>query len=98
MNFVAVSLRLYLTVLLGLVAIIGDSIVSHSKIQIFQAIFDNATHSIIGGLSWFLVCVCSKKYNSGVIVEVALCALIASLIDLDHFVVAKSLKLQVTND
>lgn len=96
MIYIAISLSLYITVLLALVAVIGDVLVSHSKIKIFQAVFDNATHCMIGGLSWFLVCIYCKKINYGVIIEIIICAAISSLIDLDHFAMAKSFSLQVT--
>lgn len=96
MNYVLISLKLYVTILLALVAVIGDNLVLYSKIRIFQALVDNATHSIIGGLSWFLVSIYCKRYSYGVIVEVAVSAMIASVIDLDHFAVAKSFSLQVT--
>lgn len=93
--FYIISLKLYVTILLGLVAVIGDYIVLHSKIHIFQAVFDNATHAIIAGLSWFLVCICCRKYNYTGLIEVAISAICASLIDLDHFIVARSFHLEV---
>lgn len=95
MSYVVVPLRLYLTVLLALIALVGDVLVSQSKIHTFQAIFDNVTHCMIGGLSWLLVCTYCKKLNYGVMIEVAVCAVIASLIDLDHFAMARSFSLQV---
>lgn len=95
MNFIF-SLKSYLTLLLAIVAITGDYIVSHSRLHIFQAIFDNVTHCVIGGLSWFLVCIICKRYNSyQTLLEVAVCALVSSLIDIDHFIVAKSIYLKV---
>lgn len=91
------SLKSYLTLLLVIIAITGDYIVLHSRLHIFQALFDNATHSIIGGLSWVIVCNICKRYNSyQTICEVAVCALVASIIDLDHFIVAKSFYLKVS--
>lgn len=95
MFYLAISLKLYITVLLALIAVIGDVLVSHSRIKIFQAVFDNVTHCMIGGLSWLLVCINCKKINHGVIIEIIVCAAIASLIDLDHFAMAKSFSLQV---
>ncbi|KAJ8962020.1 hypothetical protein NQ314_005802, partial [Rhamnusium bicolor] len=89
------NLSIYLTVLLGLVAITGDYVVSHTKIHIFQALFDNSTHALIGGLSWFITCLIDKNHHSyQILLEVAVCSFIASIIDLDHFVAAKSLQLK----
>ncbi|XP_018579196.1 transmembrane protein 267 [Anoplophora glabripennis] len=89
------SLNVYITFLIAVVAILGDYIVAHLKIHIFQAIFDNATHAIIGGLSWFLVCINYKTElrSSYVILEIGICSFLSSFIDVDHFIAAKSLSL-----
>lgn len=87
----------YCTILIGLVAIIGDFLVSNSNTHISKAIFDNSTHSVIGGLTWFIVVLKIKNQNAHKrLFEVFLCSLIASLIDLDHFFMAKSIRLKVT--
>lgn len=95
MNYAIFSLRLYVTILLALTAVVGDGLVSHSKIKVYQALFDNVTHSVIGGLSWLLVCIYCRNISYRIIVEVITCAVIASIIDLDHFLIAKSLHLEV---
>lgn len=89
--------NVYLTFLLGIVAVLGDYMVAHTKLHIFQAIFDNTTHAVIGGVSWFLVCINYRKElsSSYVVLETAACSLLSSLIDVDHFIAAKSLKLSV---
>lgn len=90
------NLTRYLTVLLALVAITGDYVVHHSNLHVFQAVFDNATHSIIGGLCWCIFCLRYRSFNAyQTLIEVALCALISSLIDIDHFIAAGSLNLKV---
>lgn len=91
------SFNVYLTFLLGIVAVLGDYIVAHTQLHIFQAIFDNATHGVIGGLSWFLICINYKKElsSSYVVLETAACSFLSSLIDVDHFIAAKSLNLTV---
>lgn len=95
MSYAILNLRLYVIILLALTAVIGDGLVSHSKIKVYQALFDNVTHSVIGGLSWLLVCIYCKNISSRIIVEVITCAVIASIIDLDHFLIAKSFHLEV---
>ncbi|XP_056640717.1 transmembrane protein 267 [Diorhabda sublineata] len=85
----------YLAFLICLTAFIGDTAVSYSKLQVFQALFDNATHFLIGGLSWSIVCFHSRDVSAtGKIIEIFTCSLLSSIIDLDHFIEAKSLKFQ----
>lgn len=89
-------LNIYLTILLGLVAVIGDYLVAHSNLHLFQAIFDNATHAVIGGLTWFFYRHNYKNYLAiDTIKEIALCTLLSSCIDLDHFIAAHSIHLKV---
>ncbi|CAH0552671.1 unnamed protein product [Brassicogethes aeneus] len=89
------SLNTYLTGLIGLLAVFGDYLVAHTNLHIFQAIFDNATHGIIGGVSWFLVRHNFKNVSAvDTINEVAACTFIACFIDIDHFLKAKSIYLE----
>lgn len=88
--------NVYLTFLLCIVTIFGDYLVSYTKIHVFQAIFDNVTHGIVGGLSWFIFRINYKSFSTRrTLIEVALTTLCASLIDLDHFVAARSFYLNV---
>ncbi|CAG9854602.1 unnamed protein product [Phyllotreta striolata] len=87
----------YSTLLIVVTAIVGDYVVAYSKLHVFQALFDNATHFTIGGLCWFIVCLHSNSRGVGStrkIVEIACCSLLSSLIDVDHFVEAKSISLK----
>ncbi|XP_028139609.1 transmembrane protein 267 [Diabrotica virgifera virgifera] len=89
------KLTTYLTFLIFLTAIIGDYVVSYSKLHVFQALFDNTTHFLIGGLSWLIVCLNSKDVShTEKIIEVVICSLISSLIDIDHFIEARSINLK----
>jgi hypothetical protein len=86
----------YIIILLALVSTTGDYIVTHTKLHLFQALFDNATHAAIGGLSWFFVCINFKnRSHLQTLFEIGACAGIASLIDVDHFVSARSFYLKV---
>lgn len=97
------NLQTYLTILLGSTAIAGDFLVERTKNKVQKAIFDNATHATIGGLSWFLLAFSLKKSNTKsyhnfsdtLLFDTFLCTLISSFIDLDHFVAARSLQLKV---
>ncbi|CAH1381017.1 transmembrane protein 267 [Tenebrio molitor] len=85
----------YIIILLALVSTTGDYIVTHTKLHLFQALFDNATHAAIGGLSWFFVCINFKnRSHLQTLFEIGACAGIASLIDVDHFVSARSFYLK----
>lgn len=86
----------FCTVLLGLVAVTGDILVRISNLDVYKAIFDNSTHSVIGGLTWFIVSLQIKNKHAVIrLSEIFICALIASGIDLDHFIMAKSFHLKV---
>ncbi|KAK5650973.1 hypothetical protein RI129_002002 [Pyrocoelia pectoralis] len=85
----------FLILLLLLTAIIGDYIVDHSKLHLHRALFDNITHALIGGISWLVVCmVFRNRYTTQTLAEIALCTVIASCIDLDHFYAARSFHLK----
>ncbi|XP_023021150.1 transmembrane protein 267 [Leptinotarsa decemlineata] len=89
------TLSYYLTVLLAIVAVIGDYVVVHSNIHVYQAIFDNATHAVIGGLSWCIVYLKNKPENSlSAVLEIAACTVMSSFIDIDHFFAARSFQLK----
>lgn len=88
--------NVYLTILLSVVCVVGDKLVNYTKIHLFQAIFDNTTHGCVSGLSWFIFRINYKNFSSKqTLLEVGLATLIASLIDLDHFLAAKSFHLKV---
>ncbi|RXN38862.1 transmembrane C5orf28-like protein [Labeo rohita] len=57
-----------------------------------RAVFDNATHGIIGLWSWAIVIGLRKRSD---FYEVVLAGFLASVIDLDHFYLAGSLSLKV---
>ncbi|XP_044261838.1 transmembrane protein 267 [Tribolium madens] len=85
----------YVTILLALVSVTGDYVVSHTKLHLFQALFDNATHASIGALSWLYVCINFKnRSHFQSLIEIGLCAGVASLIDIDHFISARSIHLK----
>lgn len=85
----------YLTLLIVVVAIGGDYVVETSRSPVLKAVSDNLVHGLIGGLSWMVYCVKRRKSQLGLL-EVVLCTLLSSLIDLDHFVAAKSVLIKVS--
>lgn len=72
----------------------GDKLVQRTnKNHVLRAIFDNLTHSLIGLFSSAILLINDKDklYLAGV------CMVVSSIIDVDHFIAAKSLKLTVSD-
>lgn len=89
------TVDLYLIALLIFTAVAGD-LVSHTHVNWFKAVFDNATHAGVGILCWFMVCYHYRSRNTAqTVAEIFSCGAMASLIDLDHFLMAKSLDIKV---
>lgn len=79
-----------------LVAFIGDKLTSKIEIFVIRGFCDNITHMVIAGLSWLIVVRNMKYTHSLQYFQVILCALIGSFIDLDHFLVAKTIYYRVS--
>ena len=90
-----VLLQFCVTSLLGATSCTGDRLVESCKSVPIRAIFDNLTHGIVGGFSWILVLLLSKKPLTPNIYSIVYSVVISSFIDLDHFVAAKSWNLRV---
>ena len=57
---------------------------------------DNAAHALIGGWSWVnVVLLTGEEFSTLKIVQVACCVGMASVIDVDHLIAAKSFSLKV---
>ena len=84
-----------LTILIALVSYIGDKFLQNGKTEVIRAISDNFTHASVGGLTWALVLVLSKKSILNNIKNVMVCFWISSLIDIDHFIEAGSWNIDV---
>ncbi|XP_012264246.2 transmembrane protein 267 [Athalia rosae] len=84
----------FLTIIIGVTSFTGDSLLYNLKNSTLRAISDNVTHALVGGLSWTLVITLSKNSVTRNLLGITLCFVISSLIDLDHFLLAKSWKLQ----
>lgn len=89
-------IQLYLGSLVAIVAVFGDIFVGYSSKEVVKAVFDNATHALIGGLSWLIVCLNYRNRSAYLsLLEISVSTLLSSLIDLDHFIVSRSLSLKV---
>lgn len=81
-------------VFLGLLCVGVDHVVSLHFVQkndYLRAIVDNFGHGLIAAISWLVV---SGIRKEGIIQGVC-CAMMSSGLDIDHFVMAKSLKIKV---
>ncbi|KAL1506177.1 hypothetical protein ABEB36_005585 [Hypothenemus hampei] len=61
-----------------------------------NAIIDNVTHALIGGISWTIVCLNGDKgfKKANELLEIICCTILSSIIDLDHFIEARSVLLK----
>lgn len=89
-------INILLTICLAVTAEVGDFLVNYVTVQYQKALCDNGTHALIAAISWLIVCVwCRYKHVNQFCTEVLACAFIASAIDLDHFLVARTTSLKV---
>lgn len=73
--------------------LIGDKLLAKiNSFHLFRALADNLAHGLIGMLSLGII-VAEHKEN---IYLACVCFILSSLIDVDHFIAAKSLKLSVS--
>ncbi|XP_020283771.1 transmembrane protein 267 [Pseudomyrmex gracilis] len=83
-------LRALVTCAIGACSIIGDFALKYGKTELERALFDNMTHATVGGLTWMLIVILSRKPVARNLTSVFSCFLLASLIDVDHFIAARS--------
>ncbi|XP_008260390.2 transmembrane protein 267 [Oryctolagus cuniculus] len=79
---------------LGIFCLVADRILQFPIIQQndwIRALSDNAAHCVIGMWSWAIVIGIKKKTDCG---EIILAGFLASVIDVDHFFLARSLSLK----
>ena len=90
-----------LELLLLSVSVLGDHLLFSLENSILKAISDNTTHILIGVISWFIIIYKVKTSLSGNIKtslgELVVSGAISSLIDIDHFILARSIHLKVRN-
>ncbi|XP_011302581.1 transmembrane protein C5orf28 homolog [Fopius arisanus] len=86
-------IKIIFTILLGLTCLIGDRLSDNLTHAVIRAIVDNVTHALIAGLSWIIVTLLLNHSVMRNLLEITSCALMSSLIDVDHFIQAKSWKL-----
>ncbi|XP_046144289.1 transmembrane protein 267 [Osmia bicornis bicornis] len=88
-----IFLRVALTGAIGICSFIGDEGLKHGKTVVARAIFDNATHAIVGGLTWAVILNLSNKSLIQNFSSIFCCFCLSSFIDVDHFIAASSWKI-----
>lgn len=81
--------------LIGIISITGDTIIKNSDDIVIRAISDNLTHGLVAGISWLLIIVINQHSIIKNIPSIALCTAMSSFIDVDHFIEARSWRLNV---
>ena len=80
-------------VCLGVICFVCDAfLISVHHRVFFRAVLDNAVHGIIAFVSW---CIVSNIQTRKDLTDGIFCGAIACGLDIDHFIVAKSFRLQV---
>lgn len=80
-----------LSVLIAVTCLLGDKLVQATRDPLVKAAIDSSTHALIG---FFSAAVVLTEHREKIHLAVA-CMVMSSLIDVDHFVMAKSFKLSV---
>lgn len=91
-----VVLHVLFSLMLIVVELIGDLIPNARYIQWeLRLIMDNGVHGAIAALSWLIVVDYHSVSLNRTFYEVLLCGSLGSLIDLDHFIEARSFHFKV---
>lgn len=91
--------RIILGALLGIICYLGDRLVEYeTESGLKKALCDSSTHAIVGLMSAtiFVLQINQRIETDEKIRLVFVCSLLSSLIDIDHFIEAKSFKLFVS--
>ncbi|XP_077487289.1 LOW QUALITY PROTEIN: transmembrane protein 267 [Amblyomma americanum] len=70
----------------------GDFVTAQSKLPWLRALADNATHGLVALLCWVMVS--GKPLQAANVQDSILCGLFGCAVDVDHFLAAKSLKIE----
>ena len=93
---------LILEILIVCICLLGDQLLIVLEDGLLKALSDNITHILISVFSWFIIIYNLKtpltENMKTSFVQCVAAASIASLIDIDHFIMAKSIHLEVKVD
>ena len=91
-------MRIILTTLVSITCLLGDNFVELTQHPMLKALADNATHAAIGALSGIAFAVQFYERTSHFFgwFLIFVCFVASSLIDVDHFIAARSWNLEVS--
>ncbi|XP_055845553.1 transmembrane protein 267 [Episyrphus balteatus] len=91
-----VYMRIVLSTLVIITCLLGDNFVELTQHPLLRALLDNATHAVIGALSGiaFVVQFYDRTSNLFGWLLIFICFSVSALIDVDHFVEARSWNLE----
>lgn len=96
MYFVFTKKKVACSVAILITCLVGDkNSVPVKDGDLAAAICDNLTHAIVGLFVWASVVLGKSSIGSAHYLQILACGLISSIIDLDHFIAARSLSLKV---
>lgn len=96
---ILLSKQLILMLVIGFFYSVSHDVLQLDSIKtvpLRRSLVDNLTHIIIGVFSWLLCISYEKLCHPWNIANCLLCGFFASIVDIDHFLMAKSLKLNVS--
>lgn len=96
---ILLSKQLILIFLIGFFYSVSHDVLQLDSIKtvaLRRSLVDNLTHIIIGMFSWLLSISYEKLYHPWNITNCLLCGFFAGIVDIDHFLMAKSLNLNVS--
>jgi len=99
LNGLVTARFLCMSAILAILCICGDAFVRyrvpgrHRVSLWFYAVSDSAVHAAVASIAWLAVT--ADHVTLLTILQSALCGLLSSSVDLDHFIAARSLSLQV---
>lgn len=96
---ILLSKQLILMLVIGFFYSVSHDVLQLDSIKtvpLRRSLVDNLTHIIIGVFSWLLCISYEKVCHPWNIANCLLCGFFASIVDIDHFLMAKSLKLNVS--
>ncbi|KAH8021539.1 hypothetical protein HPB51_015935 [Rhipicephalus microplus] len=89
-----VAFYLFTAALTAAVSTAGDYVTGLARLPWLRALADNATHGLIAFLCWVMVS--GRTLRKASLLESLLSGLFGCAVDVDHFLAARSLKIEVT--
>jgi len=96
LNGVVTTRVLCIIPMLPVLCICGDMCVQHCISRWTRALCDSSVHASVASLAWLAVS--ADQLTLLTFIQAGLCGFLSTAVDLDHFVAAGSLSLEVSQD